>query len=191
MVVVGLRGPAGAGKDTAGDYLVRNHKFTRVSFADNLREAALALDPYVSTDMTPGGATTGNVSRLSAVVTSIGWEQAKTFPDVRRLLQRFGTDVGRELWGTNFWVERTLAKHVSGHPSQRLVFTDVRFDNEVEAVLALGGHMIHIERPGLDALPGNHVSERGITIEPDHVVVNDGTPTQLGEIVARLIGLTP
>lgn len=36
-MIIGISGLAGAGKDTAADFLVRNHKFVKVSFADPMK----------------------------------------------------------------------------------------------------------------------------------------------------------
>ena len=36
-MIIGICGPAGSGKDTAGEYLVKNHGFVRVALADPLK----------------------------------------------------------------------------------------------------------------------------------------------------------
>ena len=39
-MILGLVGFASSGKDTVADYLVRNHNFNRIAFADPLKDAA-------------------------------------------------------------------------------------------------------------------------------------------------------
>ncbi|MBT6872238.1 MAG: hypothetical protein HOA26_03225, partial [Actinobacteria bacterium] len=81
-LLLGLNGPPGCGKDTAANYLVAEHNFTKVAFADPIRVAAFGLDPFVG----PG-------VRLSEIVAAYGWDQAKrSWPEVRRILQALGTE---------------------------------------------------------------------------------------------------
>ena len=102
-VYIGLAGWARSGKDTVADYLVKNHGFTRVSFADPMREALLALDPNIEFGISH--------MKLSTLVRFGGWDSVKeNYPEVRGLLQRMGTEVGRDLFGKNFWVDQAIKK---------------------------------------------------------------------------------
>ena len=177
MIAVGLCGLAGAGKDTAADQLVEHHGFVRIAFAEALKNAAYALDPLVSTD-SPGHQT-HHTCRLATLVDLLGWDNAKRLPDVRRTLQRMGTEVGREQFGADFWVERAMTRAIG---FDRVVFTDLRFGNEAEAVRALGGSVVFIERPGLQKLSGitAHVSE-DFTFNVDATITNNYTPETLGQ----------
>ena len=80
LMLIGTTGRKQAGKDSFAARLVEAHGFTRVTFADPMREFALALDPLVD----------GHY-RLSEIVRSLGWDVAKeSIPEVRRTLQRLG-----------------------------------------------------------------------------------------------------
>ena len=46
-MILGLAGYATSGKDTVGRYLVEEHGFTRLAFADTLKRFALAVNPIV------------------------------------------------------------------------------------------------------------------------------------------------
>ncbi len=175
--VLGFCGLAGAGKDSAAAHLVSAHGYRRVAFADGMRDALYALDPFVTTR--------GGTYSLQYVVDHHGWDQAKQLPDVRRLLQRFGTEVGREMWGPSFWVERAVAGVA---PGSLVVFTDVRFPNEAEGVRALGGRVVEIRRPGagLAGATATHASE-AMAFQADRVLVNDGTVAELHARVDRLM----
>lgn len=178
MTVIGLCGLAQSGKDTAAAHLVDVHGFRRIAFADQLRTALYNLDPYVTTR--------GGTYALTYLVDAHGWDQAKQLPDVRRLLQRFGTEVGRTLWGEDFWVERATAGITHG---DRVVFTDVRFTNEAAAVRRLGGLVVEVTRPGrttLDSRTAGHASEI-LDFDTDLVLVNDGTVADLHRQVAELL----
>lgn len=174
--VIGLVGYAQVGKDTLAAQLVENEGFERLAFADTLRECLYALDPLIPVI----GKSTGQVvaySRLSNVVDRYGWDIAKTqMPEVRELLQRLGTEVGREILGNDIWVDTTLAKV---RPGGKYVITDVRFPNEFAAIEKLGGTTLRILRPGKGPVNG-HWSETALDgYKTDALVWNTGSPDDL------------
>lgn len=145
--LLGLSGKKRSGKDTFADRLVTEHGYTRVAFADVMKEAALALDPIMWTDNLPDQFGEPGYVRLSEVVSSLGWEAAKGRNEVRRTLQRLGTEMGRKLFGESFWVDQAMLKveAIDGP----VVITDVRFPNEADAVVEAGGVALRIERPSI------------------------------------------
>lgn len=169
-LIIGLTGFARSGKDTAARGLIEQRGFTRLAFADLLKKVAYDIDPYVET-------TPGRFERLSEVVDRLGVEKAKSFPDVRRLYQRLGTEGGRDNLGTNVWVDPVMrsALRVNGG----VVITDVRFPNEVAAVKAAGGLVVRVVRPDVSAV-NDHASDAGVAaLSVDLEVTNDGTVAQL------------
>ncbi len=163
--LIGLAGWAKSGKDTIADYLVREHGYRRVSFADPMREALLRLDPLIPM-------MTGHM-RLSSAVRLMGWEDLKReSPEVRELLQRFGTEVGRQMFDQDFWVKLALSSIL---PGEKIVFSDVRYKNEAESIRKLGGVIFKVVRDGV-APANNHSSEHDLAdYEFDAVVHNNGT----------------
>jgi len=187
-MIIGLSGYARSGKDTVADRLVTSHGFTRISFADALKETVYVLNPVV------------NGRRYAEIVDEQGLDAAKAgFPEVRRLLQFMGTEVGRQLWGEDFWVER-LAMKVRSHHAQmyregsldlRVVIPDCRFPNEAEFVqgsTAGGrGQLWRIHRPGVGPL-NDHPSETALdSHEFDAHLNNDQTIAALHEHVDYLV----
>src|SRR5581483_2011292 len=95
--LLGLMGYAQAGKDTVAKLLVEEFGFTRIAFADALREALYALNPLIPFE--------GDHVRLRWLIDASGWEEAKVrHPEVRELLQRLGTESGRNVLGADVWV---------------------------------------------------------------------------------------
>lgn len=164
-LVLGLTGYARSGKDTVGGFLEADHGFWRGAFAEGVREALLALDPRI-----PVGC--DEDSLLSEIVREVGWDDAKAVPEVRRLLQRMGTEAGWRMHGDRLWVDRLLRTA----PADRdLVITDLRFGHEAAAVRELGGFLVRVVRPGVGPVNG-HVSETFTDeLRADTVVRNDGT----------------
>jgi hypothetical protein len=162
-MILGIAGYARVGKDTTADFLVTNHGFKKMSFADPMREALLRLNPLITIS--------GNYVELATAVRLSGWEELKTLsPDVRPLMQRLGTEVGRNMFGQNFWVDLAL-KEAQKH--ENVVFADVRFQNEAQAIKDLGGEVWRVEREGY--LPANdHISEHDMDdFSFDYIIRND------------------
>jgi hypothetical protein len=169
--IIGMTGYARTGKDTAAARLVEEHGFTRVAFADALREAALALDPIVVADDRRdihGHVLDFRVMRLGEIVNTVGWETAKAIPEVRRTLQRYGVAI-REIQ-PDFWIN--VAMRQADKVSGSVVVTDVRFPNEVEAVRRRGGFTIRMHRAGKTG--DGHISEHALDgVCPDVTICND------------------
>lgn len=148
-MIVAFSGPAQSGKTSAAQYLANTRGYVVASFADPIRDAAFRLDPIVS-----GGVT------LREAVGDLGWQRAKlAYPEVRRTLQKLGTEVGREMFGLDCWVDRALAMIADDEP---VAFDDTRFDNEARAVRATGGIIVEIRRPDYE-YSGAHASETGLS----------------------------
>ena len=154
------------------------YDFTRVAFAGPMREAMLRLNPMVDFSEEHGPHT------LSEIVAEMGWDNAKRrYSEIRRLLQVFGTEVGREMFGANFWVDLAMRQ---ASQFDRVVITDCRFENEAQAIREAGGIVIRIARPGIGPVNG-HVSDKGLPDDLiDGEIVNDGT---LGELAAKVRAL--
>jgi dephospho-CoA kinase len=173
--LLGLIGRARTGKDTAARFLA-DFGFARYAFADPLREAALGLDPIVDARLVYGdpgrGDDLGQASivetRLSLAVRLLGWDAAKeAYPEVRRTLQRLGTESVRALDET-FWV-RALAARLDAETGPAVV-TDVRFPNEADLIRSRGGLIVRVTRPHAPATLA-HSSESALDRYDDDVVL--------------------
>lgn len=176
--VLGLHGFAQSGKDTIAKGLER-YGYTRVALADPIRSIAYAIDPIIAAD------SYGRLFRLQEYVDQVGWDDAKVSnSEVRRLLQVIGTEVGRDMLGSNVWVD--LAEEKMAHPGFWVV-TDVRFLNEVDMIRRLNGTLVKVIRPGVRSV-NQHVSDKGLPDHLfDHVIHNDGTIDELFQKVYDMI----
>jgi len=153
--IVGIGHVARVGKDTAASALQKELGFTRIGFADQLRELAMGADPLATATVRSVNVSVGH-GRLAWVVQGLGYEAAKdSYPEVRRFLQNLGT-AARTTFGEDFWVDQLFARAKAlGAP--RIVIPDVRYKNEAAAIKARGGVLIRINRPG--AVGYGHLSE--------------------------------
>jgi len=166
MLTIGFAGYAGSGKDTAAKAICDPRYILEAS--RDVKAGLLRLDPMIRR--------IGEPVRLSWLVREYGWDEAKKNPEVRRLLQTFGTECGRELHGDDCWVSKlrfTLDRWADeGVPLA--VVTGIRFSNEA----TLCNRLVWVERPGHGE--GSHRSEQleAIKTMTDHTLTNDGTEAE-------------
>lgn len=180
--IIGLTGAAGSGKDTAAAALAERYNFRRVAFGDAVKRVAYATDPLV--EVYEGA----EPERLSALVEKHGWDGTKVLPDVRRLLQRVGTEGVRDVLGDDTWVKvagAVVRELIKNDPQARIVFTDVRFENEAAFIRKLGGSIVNIDRPdnphALSGENAGHASEAPVAA--DYAITNDGNEQDLAAAI--------
>ena len=173
MIVTGIAGPAGSGKDEVADAIVRlNPKYSKDSFAAPLKDM-LRIGLSLSEEQISGG--------LKETVSPVYGRSP------RNMMQTLGTDWGRQLVGDDVWL-RAFDRRLKGNT----VVSDVRFENEA-AYVREHGVLIHVVRPrdlNTTAMGDNssHVSESGIERHAsDYVIQNDGTKDQLYAKVAAML----
>jgi len=95
-----------------------------------------------------------------------------------------GTEVGRELFGKDFWVNQAMLK---AREHDKVVFADVRFENEVQAILEASGAVWRVSKPDVEAI-NRHVSETSLdTYNFSKHVQNMGSLEELYAIVDYFI----
>lgn len=178
--LVAFAGPAGSGKDEAATPL-RAQGFELVKFADPMRAALEALDLEVLYR--------GCGLKLNSVIRDIGFDRAKReIPYVRHVLQRLGTEVGRNIIGPDVWVDVARNRIADLlYKGKAVVITDCRFENEADMVRDLGGLVIGINRQGFER--GEHPSEQGIIT--DRVIDNTGSAEELHSKVLAVLASCP
>lgn len=192
-MIIGISGYARVGKDEVAKVLVEEFDFIRVAFADKLRECLYALNPTITWDYSYGlYYTAKSVSTIQKVVDEFGWDGLKKTgwgKAARELLQRFGTEVGRDILGGNIWVEAAFR---STDEDKNYVFTDCRFSNEATAIQNLSyGVVWRVSRPGVGPI-NDHVSEIGLDQWAfDAMINNDGGLTDLAESVRLALKSNP
>lgn len=168
-MIIGLCGAAGAGKNTVADILVEHHGFTAMSFADPLYRAVSEIT----------GLSVQHLQDRRYKELPISWLGASP----RELLQTLGTEWGRKTINDKIWINICLERiAIDGGD---VVVTDVRFDNEAEALMLAGADIWQVTRPNV-APVAEHESENGISPDlVDAVINNDSSLEYLKERVER------
>ena len=200
MVVIGLCGFAGAGKDTVADYLVQRHGFMRVAFADPLKDVVCAIFGWDRSVM--NGYTEDD--RAFREAKDEWWsDQLGKRITPRNMMQLWGTEVGRKMFHPKLWIfsmQRKIETLVE--QGKDIVVSDCRFVEECELIKKLGGTLVRIHRsypewygvayhePHLmsSLYPSVHVSEyETLKVEVDHVIRNEGSKESLHYAVESII----
>lgn len=159
-MIIGIAGKKGSGKDTLGQHLINKYGFMRYAFGDPVKEICRILFDFNNEQLYGG--------LKEEIDLRYGIKPRETF-------QKIGTDFGREYFqnlfpgfGNNLWVDIFKRKY----QGQNVVITDVRFQNEVDAIHELGGKVFLINNNRV--LNDEHLSER-IDIKSDFVIENNGS----------------
>jgi hypothetical protein len=166
--VVGLTGPAGAGKDTVAHMIDEIETIRVFRFADTLKHMTRILTGQDDLD-----------SQDAKECLFMG-------RSVRYVLQTLGTDWGRDMVHPDIWVETLHRRIGQTTRSWPVVIPDVRFENEASWVRA-NGELWHVTRPDNPHSTGAtsaHDSEAGVAYLPqDKVLPNDSDLLTLKQTV--------
>lgn len=168
-MIIGIHGFKQSGKDTLADLLVREFGFTKIAFADKLKET-LHLIFNVPKDKLWGS------DEDKQSLTEVRWSDFSkiqrddkidsTFLSIRELMQIFATEVCRsEMPG--IWYQFLDLKR-----SDKLIVSDVRFQNEADFLKSKGAFLFKVNRPAISG--GIHASEAGLHDDlMDDIYLND------------------
>jgi len=158
-MLIGLCGAAGAGKNSVAELLTDSDgcTFMQMAFADPLYQCVSTITGL------PVAKLKDRVVK-EAVIPWLG-------KSPRQMLQSLGTEWGRGMVHDEIWI-RIAMEHASQHLTvgRCVVITDVRFDNEAQAIVNAGGEVWQVDRPGWRCLADDaakHQSEAGVS---DHLI---------------------
>lgn len=189
MNLIGFCGLAGSGKDTSADILVKRAGFVKVALADPMKRAC--AEWFNWSEETLWGPSENRNAPDDRYLRGMTLDQdthRPLFLTPRHALQLLGTEFGRNCY-SNVWVDyalraaKTLIEQgVAYHPARGVtteradksvggvVFSDIRFRNEIEAVRGAGGKIIRLLRgQGLQGSAALHPSEAEMLGMPDNL----------------------
>jgi hypothetical protein len=170
-MIIGLIGKKQAGKDTIADYICKEFGFVKIGFADALKDVILILYPQLTKE---------------DITDPILKEKPLTFlqgKSPRKLLQEIGTDVFRNHFDTDIWINIVRQKLSTLRPDQNVVISDIRFQNELDMItdfqMSETVKIFHIIRETIDS-GDTHITENScIEYEPKIMIHNNKTKEEL------------
>jgi len=165
-MLIGLVGRKFSGKDTLGLYLIKKYSFTRLAFADSLKNACKIIFGFSDSQIN---------GDLKETIDPF-WGHTP-----REILQKVGTDLFRNKLSdlcknisSDIWI-KNIERQLESIDTTNIVITDVRFPNEVDFIKKHGGITIKITRPNL-IHNFEHSSENQIDeMVCDYEIINDST----------------
>jgi len=219
--IIGIMGQARAGKDSIAAYLAENYNAVRLGLADPMKRFCKEVFDFSDEQLYGDQRDVFDIRYKRLSKTKAGLPVSATNLTARYALQTLGTEWGRNCY-ENVWidygirvaqellrdpyrrytVEQGLYLGASPRPTAGVVFSDLRFRNEFEAVKKAGGFLVRVYRPGADgetAGVSKHASEEEQkTIkdeEFDLILRNNDTLSHLHMLVreelAPRVGLLP
>ena len=198
--IVGVGGLLTSGKDAFADYLVTSWGYTKTFMSNPLHQWLLTQNPWIKLDkpvqcMEGWTLEPGEFHPYNYIVHQVGYTEAKEQTEIRRALQRIGTECGRKLISENVWadaMEREI-RQLFERGINHIVVTGIRYENELKMIQRLGGETVWIERPSARASheekirsaaasadTATHSSEVSLDVKRfDSVIENDGSLEQL------------
>lgn len=164
-----LCGYKGSGKDTVGEWLVENHGYTRLAFADAVKDTSanvLGLERSLFYDLETKDKLLEEYNKTPRDITIIVGQTFKQISD-------------------NIWAKRVtdqIQNEWKVEPQKKFVITDCRFPVELNTTKKLGGKSLWINR--FDKPSSTDVSETSMHKELcDHIIENTGDKTTLFQIL--------
>lgn len=141
-MIIGICGLIGSGKDTIADYLVEKHNFTKMSFADKLKDAVSQMFEW-DRELLDGKTV---ASRKWREEPDTYWsKEVGSVITPRLALQKFGTECMRNGFFDGIWVS-LLKKKITENPHMNWVIPDVRFLNEADMIKSVSGKVWWVKR---------------------------------------------
>ena len=214
--IVGMMGLRGSGKDTTARYLIEQN-YVRMGFADALyQEIAQAFGVTVEF--------LGNRDTKESDLPELSLARCQDAGFVKEVLKLAGYSYKRrkemlaprsprfilQLWGTeyrrrgengrdSYWLDIVRAA-IDASPDRSFVITDVRFNNEADFIEAIGGILVRVRRPELEAREAADRKKNGRAAHPsetelltrkvNHELFNlEGQPEALRHGILSAVGL--
>jgi hypothetical protein len=141
-MIIGICGLIGSGKDTVAQYLIDNHNFQKISFADKLKDSVAVMFDW-DRELLDGKT---DESRQWRETQDDYWtkETGRTITP-RKVLQEFGTECMRNGFYDGIWVSLTK-KILIDNKNTNFVIPDVRFPNEALMLTKMGSELWRVRR---------------------------------------------
>ena len=145
MVLIGISGLIGSGKGAVADILVDQYGFTKMSFADSLKDATSAIFGWprhlLEGDTVESREFRETVDPLWTSNMKDRWSEVTP----RLILQKIGTEAMRDGIHQDIWIH-SLHKKLMESKFQNFVIPDVRFHNEFSFIRKMGGFNVRVKK---------------------------------------------
>ncbi len=178
QLIIGVGGQKRAGKNTVAEAMAEEYG------GSNIREACLEsfaapiknMLQYLFRNEVSPALFTDDRCKTSLVHITDDFSLS-----VRTMLQLVGTDCFRDKIHPDFWVYRAI-NNIKHNNLEVIIFTDLRFKNELDIIKKLGGVTVYVERTDQEEGTDMHASEVAMLEFKDAFDVKIAAPS--GDVAA-------
>lgn len=186
-MILALNGRKRSGKNTVAELIAeRCENVEQVAYADKLKDSCAALFGIDRSELDR----LKNAEDVHLMLADEDGADHFSFEmmtlNFRQIIQRYGTEAHRDIFGSDFWVRQTLDPIEDG-PDKLIIITDCRFPNEAMAVKERGGLVVRVLRHQTDDHGDEHSSEQNIDHLVDHYINNSASLFNLEMHVENLL----
>ena len=200
-MIIGINGKIGAGKDTVGT-IIQGLLYTNKDQSSEIKKFAGKMKQIASI-LTGISVEKFEDQEFKECFLDVEWGTIQDIPlnsippfadmqfnvmmTVREFLQKLGTEAMRDGLHTNVWVNALFADYKK---KSNWIITDMRFPNEMEAVVKRHGITIRVTRPVKKSknTPKLHSSETALDkAKFDYEIINDGSMEKLVKKVRKIL----
>jgi hypothetical protein len=186
--LIGVCGQKHNGKDKTAEYLVKNHSYVQVGFADPIKDGLMKMFD-LSWEQVYGDlkevidSRYGITPRKLMQITGGDLYQV----DIHKYLDKGEFPFGRKIWVRVF--ELWYQKQLIDNPTVKVVINDLRHVHEAEYIKEIGGVIWKVKRPSVKS-NDTHLSENEIDlIVEDELIINDEGLNELYNKIENLVRL--
>ena len=207
-MLIGIVGNIGSGKDTIANYLITKHNFKKDSFAANVKKSLSVIFGW-DLSLLEGDTIESREWREQV---DEWWATRLNIPHLtpRWVMTYWATDMARNMFHNDIWIA-SLEKRIG--LIENTIISDARFINEITAIKNNAGIIIRVTRGEekewvkyaklLYSNNPQHMKDAALTelgkhgvhrseyeqyfIEPDYVIQNNGSVTDLYSSIDKII----
>jgi len=149
MILIGISGKKGVGKDLLASFLKQKYGFVNIPFAHELK-AAVRRDFGFTLDHTDGALKEQPTSFFREIISQESTDPRSEYWTPKEIMIAYGQFFRQ--FDRNYWVKKTFDRiqqirmFQNYGADQRVSISDVRFRNEADHIKSQGGILVRLER---------------------------------------------
>lgn len=182
--IIGITGLKHNGKDTIANYLCQKYNYTKIAFADPLKEACQSIFGFNYEQI--HGSLKETLDEYWFGLTPRQILQFVGTELFRKEMKRLNEEFGEELWILS--AKKKITEIIKNNENALIVISDVRFPNECEMIKKQNGTLIRVVRSSVNISHDLHDSEKYVSdLEVDYEIINDGSIDDLNKKIDSII----
>jgi len=186
--IIAITGEARSGKDTSAEYIQEVYDYERFAFAEPMKDI-IGITLEINQDTLDEFKNNPNQYTISGNFKYDSYDTYMEFiTDMRKILQRFGTDAMKKYFGNDVWANLLISRATTWRCTN-VVVSDLRYLNEYSVLKASCEKLtvIRIHKEGVNK-NDTHSSEQELNqIPTDYEISNNGSIQELQNKLNKIL----